>query len=152
MCSSDLPARTVLGVYLSIFSIVLLTYESGFEQGRDFLRHQFGFIHHPLGRSFLLLQMSGLAIGQGGILEILLGLVFLGSSIHTSVTFCWYPEYRRRIGQEGGDEERNSILVVARDHFWANPIDEASSLLHKAIRTTPSTKTTSTTTTTTLDV
>lgn len=124
------PAKTVLGLYLALFSILLLCFETGL--GRDFVRRQLGLVHHPIGRSFLLLLMGGLAIGQGGILDILLGVVFLGSSIYTIVTFCWYPAYRRRIAQDGGEEERRSILATARDHFWANPV-EATSLLQKAI-------------------
>jgi hypothetical protein len=125
------PARTVLGMYLTLFSILILSFETGLVVvGQDLVRQQFGLLYHPLGRSFLLLQMSGLAIGQGGIVDILLGIVFLGSSVYTMITFCWYPAYRRRIAA-GEEEERQSILVTARDRFWANPA-EATSLLQKA--------------------
>lgn len=126
------PARTVLGMYLALFSMLVLCFETGL--GRDIVRRQLGLLHHPIGRSFILLLMSGLAIGQAGILDILLGIVFFWSSVYTIVTFCWYPAYRRRISQDGGEEERRSILVTARDHFWANPA-EATSLLQKAIVT-----------------
>ena len=124
------PAKTVLGLYLTLFSILLLCFETGL--GRDLVRQQFGLLHHPMGRSFILLQMGGLAIGQGSIVDIMLGSVFVGNGVYTMVTFCWYPAYRRRLAQDGGEEERQSILVTAREHFWANPV-EATALLQKAM-------------------
>ena len=124
------PARAVLGIYLTMFALLLLCFEAGL--GRDFIRQQFGLLHHPIGRAFILLQMGGLAMGQGGILDVLLGSVFLMSSIYTMVTYCWYPEYRRRTAEEG--EERDSLLGQARSHIWANPA-EAASLLQKAMET-----------------
>jgi hypothetical protein len=111
------PARAVLGMYLTMFALLLLCFEAGL--GRDFIRQQFGLLYHPIGRSFILLQMGGLAIGQGGILDGLLGCAFLASSLYTIVTFCWYPEYRRRAAQES--EETEPLLGQARSHKWINP-------------------------------
>jgi hypothetical protein len=129
------PARAVLGMYLSFFALLLGGYEVDI-MGRDAIKHYFGMVHHPVGRSFLLFLMGGLAIGQGGILDLLLGVVFCWSSFYTMLTYCWYPQYRQQTSLEDGEGARQSLYQQAMGHnSWANPeqhVGEALSLLHKA--------------------
>mmetsp|Transcript_14427 Transcript_14427/g.23856 ORF Transcript_14427/g.23856 Transcript_14427/m.23856 type:complete len:304 (-) Transcript_14427:46-957(-) len=134
------PARAVLGLYLSFFSLLLCGYEVDL-YGRTFIRQNFGMLHHPIGRSFVLFLMGGLAIGQGGVLDYLVGAVFAWSSLYTAITFCWYPQYRQRTSLEDGTiEDRQSLYHQAlQNNSWADPeqhLGEAASLLHKAVLST----------------
>jgi hypothetical protein len=129
------PARAVLGIYLSFFALLLCGYELDMVLTEK-IELYFGLLYHPVGRSFVLMLMGGLAIGQNGILDLLLGLVFIWSSLYTLTTFCWYPEYRRRTEQRRDlYEEANEAVAV---QTWAHPdkVGEAVSLLQKATRPT----------------
>lgn len=131
------PARAVLGLYLSFFSLLLLGYEIDMF-GRNQIRQYFGLLHHPVGRSFVVFLMGGLAIGQGGIFDLLVGIVFVWSALYNLVTYIWYPQYRQRTSLE---EERQSLFEQAKqNHAWADPeqhVGEAVSLLQKAAAVTP---------------
>jgi hypothetical protein len=101
------PARVILGCYRSFFSIVLLCYESHTPYVRTMIIDQFGLIHHPVGRTFFLLLLSGLSIGQGPILDIFVGGLFILTAIMTFYAFIKYPEYRRIV-----DEQPNIVDIV----------------------------------------
>jgi hypothetical protein len=124
------PARTILGLYLAVFCSILLVFETGC-YGKIWIKTYLGVFHHPLGRSWILFLMGGLAIGQGGFLDptVWLGIIFVISSIYTLVTYIWYPEYRRRIAEQEGQENRDPIVETnVHDRFWAQP-REATALL-----------------------
>lgn len=140
----NLPGA-VLGGYLTFFALLLLGYELDM-WGADRIKEYFGLLHHPIGRAFVLLLMGGLSVGQGGIINFVLGAVFLWSSGYTFTTFVWFPEYRRKFYNS---EERESLVNEAlKNNTWATPENitqgvaqaalaapgEAASLIQKAMK------------------
>mmetsp|Transcript_22283 Transcript_22283/g.33693 ORF Transcript_22283/g.33693 Transcript_22283/m.33693 type:complete len:240 (+) Transcript_22283:104-823(+) len=124
------PARAILGLYLSFFAIILFGYELNMFLAEQIERY-FGILYHPIGRSFLLLMMGGLSVGQGGILNYLLGAIFVFSAVYTTLTFIWYPEYRRRTA-ERPDLYEEVHGSVGLDRSWAKPAGETIALLKSA--------------------
>jgi hypothetical protein len=113
------PARAILGIYLSFFAGLLCCFEFHNPWTDKIIQDQFGVLNHPIGRSFILLLMGGLAIGQATLFDFLLGLVFGVNAILTTYAFIRYPEYRRQT------EEQSDIFQVAKSraaqYAWANP-------------------------------
>mmetsp|Transcript_13170 Transcript_13170/g.15076 ORF Transcript_13170/g.15076 Transcript_13170/m.15076 type:complete len:251 (+) Transcript_13170:63-815(+) len=121
------PARAILGIYLTLFAILLCGYELDMLFSEQ-IELYFGILYHPIGRSAIIFLMGGLAIGQGGILDFLLGFVFIGSAVYTVVTYIWYPEYRRRTEErpELFDEIKGAEVLT---RVGAKPAGENLSLL-----------------------
>jgi len=121
------PARVILGIYLTLFALLLCGYELDMFLSEQIERY-FGILYHPIGRSVITLMMGGLAIGQGEILDFLLGFVFIGSAVYTTITYIWYPEYRQ-LTEERPDlyEEVQEAGTLA--HAWTKPAAENLSLL-----------------------
>jgi hypothetical protein len=113
------PARAILGIYLSFFAGLVCCFEFHNPWTDSIIQDQFGLLNHPIGRSFILLLMGGLAIGQATVLDFLMGLVFVSNAILTTYAFLRYPEYRRQT------DEQSDIFQVAKSratqYAWANP-------------------------------
>mmetsp|Transcript_23055 Transcript_23055/g.34039 ORF Transcript_23055/g.34039 Transcript_23055/m.34039 type:complete len:240 (+) Transcript_23055:78-797(+) len=126
------PARAVLGIYLSFFSVLLFGYELDMVLAEEIERY-FGILYHPIGRSVIILMMGGLSIGQEGILDYLLGAIFIFSAIYTILTYIWYAEYRRRTAERPDlyEKVQGSVNV---DRNWAKPAGETMSLLKSAMQ------------------
>jgi len=113
------PAKAVLGVYLSFFAGLLCCFEFHNPWVDKIIDEQCGILRHPIGRSFILLLMSGLAMGQATIVDFILGLVFLANAIFTVVAFIRYPEYRRQTEEQ--PDLFQAAKTRARQYAWANP-------------------------------
>jgi len=129
------PSRAVLGGYLVCFSLLLGLYELHHHTTSTlFLQNYFGFLFHPLGRSFYLVLLGGLCVGQGWIPFYIVGGVFWWSALELVYCFVKFPQYRQMDEATSSLDETNLWLAArnrASNYAWATP--ETMSLLRNAV-------------------
>lgn len=125
------PSKAILAVYLTFFSLMLLAYETRIPELERIVKDNFGLLCHPIGRALFLFLLSSLALGQWTLMDVLIGVVFLGNGIYTIHTFIFYPEFRRMHEDENLQHTNTESTWWSRKS-WATP-DIASSAIASTI-------------------
>uniref|UniRef100_A0A7S2MBL5 Uncharacterized protein n=1 Tax=Helicotheca tamesis TaxID=374047 RepID=A0A7S2MBL5_9STRA len=115
------PAELVLGSYLGVFACILCCYELHTPKISDIIADNFGFLSQPLGRAFFLLLMSSLAIGQGGLLMLILGIILFANALFSIYLPCKYPQFKDVYEHYAMEDAVAAASQKATTYAWANP-------------------------------
>jgi hypothetical protein len=135
--------RVVLSAYQCVLSVVLFSVELlkswNIKSADVFLKDNFGMMRHPVGKAVYTVGLASLCFAIGGVGEILVGLVFLGSSCSLFYVWTVNPELRYLFQQEDKTDDLPTSDASMNNARWsyysdspnsfATPTTEKASLL-----------------------
>mmetsp|Transcript_1322 Transcript_1322/g.3610 ORF Transcript_1322/g.3610 Transcript_1322/m.3610 type:complete len:302 (-) Transcript_1322:255-1160(-) len=115
------PPRAVLAGYLAFLAGLLCCFELHVPAIARFVRSNFGLLYSPMGRACFLFLMGGLCVGQGGILEIMLGGIMVANGFYTLYIPCKYPGFEKAHEELGRENIVSIAAKRAVGYAWADP-------------------------------
>lgn len=117
--------KLVLAGYLAFLSFVLLMVEmlSIFHVASidARLKENFGLLRHPMGKTMFIYLLATLCWGIGGLMEMIIGVVYFLSATVLFTAWVTYPEFRRPFEDEDKEEDEGQKRppLAPRSASWS---------------------------------